>query len=239
MNLNELLSEFQDYFVASADKRFVRECISSIVLRNDKNSAILLKIEEHARYNRDNGEVRYSIRGEFLKPEEVKNLIGDYTINKFVNADYRKFLVAFLGQLGNRKNLSARQIIALENIIAHADKVASVENSGGIYFNPRFEMSYLEHGNRVVNFALGRGLKATEVTTDDVLEVRRMYISEDGKINLSSLGAALRKKVKEDFRFSKYKYTLEMLHNYLDAINPEQHEIYGLKMAVARKQIPI
>jgi len=254
------ISETEIYFVNHKDIEFIEGLIEGVnshkekealranrhkigpdemkphkLLKEDKK--ILNRIVKHAEQYKKSGVVRYRIQDDYMTSNEIKEAIKKYLDSKFLNKSDSKFLVSVFHFL-DEHNLSAKQTIFIENLFDIVDEKTKKEKSGIIYFNPTGDLEIYTMGNRVINYALGRGRIPNIVSGEDVIEAKDKYLRE-GEAGLDKLRERLRiemagKKGLNNRIFSKYESVIKLLEKYMAVINLDSYVIDGLKCAIPK-----
>lgn len=206
---------------------------------SDEEIIILSKIQDHAEYMKNNGRIGYRLGLQFFTPEELETKLYSYMKDKFVFPRTKNLLSSFVRQINDSRNLSAKQIITFENLIDEVSKRKSEILSGSVDLIPYVPfgpagMEIKEYSQRIVNFVVGRGRKNCIVSGEDILEMRKKYMTEEGKVDLNPLRKEIKTLSGNEKVFSKYEAAFSVLETYLNAIDPEKHIVDGLYSAKPR-----
>ncbi len=243
--IDDILREFDGNFVSPADLKFLNEQKDVGVYSRTSELAdklppysfmenkqrIISKIVSHARYFKDNGEVRYNINGLFLEPEEVRNLLAKYSGDPLISSDLKKYVQSFIIQYDNLLNLSSKQVVVIENITNYCDEFDRHQNLGVVRLKPGKDPIYMsfvfEFVERAINYALGKGKKTDEISTDDLLKFRKRFVTPDG-VDLSSLRDRIEQTTAKQKTFNKYDKALSILQDFLNSADPAKYNYNGV-----------
>ena len=241
--LEGILKEYEGCFLHRKDKEFIFNLTIGTGICYEKEKKILDKITVHAEYNKEDGEVRYQLNERFLTPEELRDEVQSVLTSKTseqITSKHMDFLRSVLNS-SLTYNLSARQIVALEDVLEKAtEKKEEVEKGViNLFERPKRIDPRYKAANGIINYILERGANLKGVSLEDIFNVQEMVIN--GEVDLRTLEPGITReleKTKTRKRYIPYlSLTLRSLDDYLRNIDPNKHDLENPYKAIPKGDI--
>lgn len=249
-HLDDFVKQYK-HLLNNSDKNAIREIrddisksLSSKEVFNfsDKHLDLLHRIQMQAEHFEKTGKVKYFFEGKMASGEYIQRqtskVIKDMNEQASMHSLKYQNLLAGISRHLSQQPATVKQIQSLEYAInRYKSEKAMLEKDGAdnraervIHFSIPYEHTNHTSTGRIVSFIATGKMYSKNIDANDVIALRKRYLRKK-VVNLDSLREDVKDHVGSKAYKEKWESYLKKLETYLNRINPEIHDIHGVKCA--------